>query len=163
MSKRRYRRRRLSGVLDLDMGTQLGNVVFGATASAIGNVVGPRLPFLGEQIQRLPGTPGLAVGLGIAGIAWMRGNQDAATDIAIGAVLPSAMLMIQSFAEGTFGAEGAEGTGYVVPTAERLGLVAASAEMTDGSMESLAMQGDEIPASVLQGYSSRSVEVIQGF
>lgn len=153
---RRYRRR-LSGILDLDMGSQLGNVVLGASASAVGNVLGPRIPVVGGVLAGFPGSPGLAVGLGLAGIAWMKGNQDAAVDIAVGAALPSAMLMVQNFAAGVFE------TGYVIPTAERLGLVAASAEMTDGSMESLAMQNDEIPAAVLQGYSSRSVEVIQGF
>lgn len=152
---RRRKKTRLNGVLDLDMGSRVGNVLFGAGAAAIGNVVGPKIPVIGEHVKALPGSPGLAVGLGLAGVAYMRGKHRAATDIAIGAVLPSAMLMVQHFAEGAFG--------YVIPTAERLGLVSATAELSDGSMEAMALQdGHDIPASVLQGYGSKSVEVFQG-
>ena len=159
MARRKRRKMRLNGVLDLDMGTRVGNVIFGASASAIGNVVGPKLPVIGPHLAALPGSPGLAVGLGLAGLTWSRGKQRAATDIAIGAVLPSAMLMLEHFIAPMFGAD----MGYVVPTAEKLGLVHAQAELSDGSIDALALQdGYEIPSAVLQGFNNKSVEVFQG-
>ena len=167
MAKRRRRRQRgLGGLPTLKMGTRIGNVLLGAGVSAAGNVLGPRIPIISNLTATLPGSPGMVLGLGLAGINWFQDNKQVAMDIALGAALPSLMLVLEEFLKKTWPPlpAGELEMGLIKAEAQRMGYVVAQAQMADGSNAQLAKQrhAGEIPAGVLQGLTNYSVEVMQG-
>lgn len=154
MAKHR-RRRGLHGLLDLDLGTPLRNVGLGAGLNVGGSIIGPKIPVVGDFLTKIPGGPGLGLGLLAAAVAWFRGKKGPAMQIATGAIAVSALPLAEQFGLTKLGLISAsynyQGLGAIVPTVR----------MGDGTMRQLT-DGEYGGPSVTQGLGMHPLEVMQG-
>ena len=152
------RKAKLSGILELDMGTTQGNILLGAGASLVGEVLIPKIPlaFIQNVAGRFPGGYGLFTAAAIAGYKWWRGDRGTAMEILTGGAILAAGPLVQGFLSQF------AGMGLVTATPYGMSAVVPTVEMSDGSRHALGDGEYGPPVEVMQGLGQYGVNVLQG-